>query len=286
MHGLFRMMMATLLAVMPAALAAAPQRIVSLHMCADQYLIALADPGQIAALTSYARDPAMSYYAERAKAFRTTQRSAEEIVALKPDLVVGVPWRQRHSLDLLAKSGVPMIDVPRADSLADTEEAITAVAQAVGHPERGRALIASIRVRLAGFGTPPGRGRVAAYYQRRGYLTGTGTLMDEIMQRVGLVNLAGRLDKSKLSRLSVEEMAMTRPDFLIMDSATARVADKGTEMMHHPVLDLAVPAMHRLYIPQALTLCGGPAYPEAVEVMAAQIRAADRVRRSGGRTSR
>ena len=286
MHGLFRIMMAGLLAAMPVGLAAAPQRIVSLHMCADQYLIALADPGQIAALTIYARDPAMSYYAERAKAFRTTRRSAEEVAALKPDLIVGVPWRQRHSLDLLDRSGVRMIDLPKADGLASTEETITAIAEAVGHPERGRALIASIRARLAGLGTPPGRGRIAAYYQRRGFLTGTGTLMDEMMGRAGLVNLAGRLDKSKLSRLSVEELAIARPDFLIVDASTARVADKGTEMMHHPVLDRAIPPAHRLYIPQALTLCGGPAYPEAVEMIAAQIRAADRVTRSGERMSR
>src|SRR3546814_19390119 len=66
----------------------------------------------------------------------------------------------------------------------------------------------------------PGKGRVAAYYQRRGYMTGTGTLIDELMTRLGLVNLAGQLGKPPLSQLSLEEMVAAEPDFLIVESAT------------------------------------------------------------------
>jgi len=39
-----------------------PQRIVSTNLCADQYLIALADKSQIAGLTLFARDPSLSFY--------------------------------------------------------------------------------------------------------------------------------------------------------------------------------------------------------------------------------
>lgn len=265
---------------------AQPRRIVSLNLCADQYLIALADPGQIAALTQYSRDPAMSYYAERARSLPISTRSAEEVLMLRPDLVVGVPYRQREALAPLKARGVPIIDLPKKDGLAGIEESIRIVAEAIGHPERGHALTASIRARLPRLGPSPGRGRVAAYYQRRGYLTGAGTLVDEMMRRVGLVNLAAKLELPSLARLSVERMAMARPDFLIMESATTRLTDRGSEMMRHPLLDRAVPPAHRLYIPQALTVCGGPAYPEAVERLAAQVRSADRIMRSGGRRSR
>lgn len=266
--------------------APAPRRIVSMNMCADQYLIALADPGQIAGLTQWARDPDLSYYADRARALPITRRTAEEILMLRPDLVVGAPFRQRSALTSLKRRGVRMIDLPKKDGLAGTEETITLIAKAVGHPERGRALIASIHARLARLGPPPGQGRVAAYYQRRGYLTGTGTLVDEMMRRVGLVNLAVRMKLPPLSRLSVEQMALARPDFLIMESAAAHVTDQGTEMLHHPLLDRAVGPAHHIHIPQALTVCGGPAYPEAVERLAGAIRAADRITRSGGKMSR
>ena len=82
---------------------------------------------------------------------------------------------------------------------------------------------------LAGL-SKPGRGRVAAYYQRRGYMTGTGTLIDELMGRVGLVNLARKRGKPPLSQLSLEEMVAAEPDFLIVESATDVVTDQGSEM--------------------------------------------------------
>ena len=275
-----------LIAFASTASATQPKRIVSLNLCADQYLIALADPDQIAALTQYSRDPAMSYYAERARSLPISTRSAEEVLMLRPDLVVGVPYRQREALAPLKARGVPIIELPKKDGIVGIEETIRIVAEAIGHPERGRALTASIRARLARVGSPPGKGRIAAYYQRRGYLTGAGTLVDEMMRRVGLVNLAVKLDLKTLSRLSIEQMAMARPDFLILESASTRTIDRGTEMLNHPLLDRAVPPNRRLVLPQALTVCGGPAYPEAVEMLAAQVRAADRITRSGERTSR
>ena len=71
-------------------------------------------------------------------------------------------------------------------------------------------------------------------------------------------------------------MALAHPDFLVMESATARVTDQGTEMLHHPLLDRVVSPAHRLYIPQALTVCGGPSYPQALELLAERLRDADR----------
>ena len=257
----------------------APRRIVSLNMCADQLLVALADPGQIAALTEWARDPHLSAVADRAQAFAFTHRSAEEVLALHPDLVIGAPARTKAVLAPLKAQGVRMVELPRGEGVAGIEQSITTVAAAIGHPARGTRLIARMRGDLARIGTAPGRGRVAAYYQRQGYLTGTGTLVDDMMRRVGLVNLAGTLGRSALSKLSLEEMALARPAFLVMDSGTRAVADRGPAALHHPLLDAAVPVERRLYVPQALTVCGGPDYPRAVALLADQVRAADAVRR-------
>lgn len=262
-------------AAAPSAGGAPPRRIVSLNLCADPLLLATADPDRIVALSRYARDPTMAQQAVRAQDFPSTGGSAEEVLALRPDLVLAGGPRRSVVRDLLARQGVRVVDMPRQESLAGVKKAITVVARAVGHPERGRAEIARLDARLAAVGPPPGRGRTAAYYQRRGYLTGTGTMMDELFERVGLVNLADRLHRPALSHVSVEEMAIARPDFLVMESATARIMDQGTEMLHHPVLDRAVPPSRRLYIPQALTVCGGPAYADAVETLARDIRASD-----------
>ena len=156
--------------------------------------------------------------------------------------------------------------MPPAESYPAIVDQIRIVAAAVGHKERGEQLIARMNADLVRI-VPPGNGRVAAYYQRRGYLTGTGTLIDDLMHRVGLRNLAATLGKPVLSRVSIEEMVVARPDYLIVESATDRVADQGTEMLHHP----ALANIARLRVPEAWTVCGGPAYVLAAQSLAAQL---------------
>ncbi|MDI1296232.1 MAG: ABC transporter substrate-binding protein [bacterium] len=248
--------------------APAPRRIVSLNVCTDQDIVALADPAQIAALSSYARDPELSAAAGKARAFRLLRRPSEESLAIRPDLLVG------YLLGGGAIVGAPpgrwtTLGLTSAESYGAILDQIRQVAVAVGHPERGDALIAQMQRDLA---TLPRarRGGIAAYYQRRGYMTGTGTLVDDLMRRVGLTNLAARLGKPALAQVPLEQMIAARPDWLIVESATDRVVDQGTEMLHHPILN----TIPRLRLPQAWTVCGGPAYAQAARSLVAQLNAA------------
>lgn len=243
-----------------------PRRVVSLNLCADQLVLALADRDQIAGLTRNAADRDMSAEAARTRGLRILTNSAEEILAIDPDLVIGMPARRSAAMGVLQGRHYATLDLKAAESLTQIEASIRRTAAALGHPQRGQALIAGMRRDLAGV-PRLGNGKVAAYYQRRGFMTGTGTLVDELMGRAGLVNLAAKLDKSALSQVSIEEMVAARPDYLIVESATDRVTDQGTEMLHHP----ALAGIPRISLPQAWTVCGGPAYVLAARAIAHQI---------------
>ncbi|KTE04562.1 iron ABC transporter [Sphingopyxis sp. H038] len=258
----------------PAKAPAVPQRIVSINLCADQLVLALADREQIAGLTKNATDIEMSGEAARAHGIPLLSNSAEQILAIEPDLIIGMPASRSAALRALPKHTYPLLDLATANTVDEIYTSIRETAAAVGHPERGTALIARMERELAGL-RKPGKGRVAAYYQRRGYMTGTGTLIDELMTRVGLVNLAGKLGKPPLSQLSLEEMVAAEPDFLIVESATDKVTDQGSEMLHHPALK----GIPRISVPQAWTVCSSPAYSQAARSMAAQIARID-----GGRS--
>ena len=258
----------------PVKAPAVPQRIVSINLCADQLVLALADRGQIAGLTKNATDVEMSGEAAKARGIPLLSNSAEQILAIEPDLIVGMPASRSAALRALPRQDYPLLDLATANTLDEIYTSIRETAAAVGHPERGNALIARMQGELAGL-PKPGKDRVAAYYQRRGYMTGTGTLIDEMMTRVGLVNLAGELGKPPLSQLSLEEMVAAEPDFLIVESATDVVTDQGSEMLHHP----AIKDIPRISIAQAWTVCGSPAYTQAARSMAAQI-----ARHDGGRS--
>ena len=254
----------------PAKAPAVPQRIVSINLCADQLVLALADRSQIAGLTKNATDVEMSGEAAKARGLPLLSNSAEQILAIEPDLIVGMPASRSAALRALPEQTYPLLDLDTANTLDEIYTSIRQTAVAIGHPARGDALIARMRGELAGL-QKPGKGRVAAYYQRRGYMTGTGTLIDELMTRVGLVNLAGKLGKPPLSQLSLEEMVAAEPDYLIVESATDKVTDQGSEMLHHPALK----DISRISVPQAWTVCGSPAYTQAARSMAAQIMRLD-----------
>nr|WP_246623599.1 ABC transporter substrate-binding protein [Sphingomonas colocasiae] len=245
-----------------------PQRIVSLNLCADQYLLELADRDQIAGLTRNADDPEMSAAAAKAAGLNIMGTSAEQLLVLDPDLIIGIPAKRGSMMAAVAQRDYTVLDLKSAASYADIVAQIREVAAAVGHVGRGEALIARMDRDLAALPRAKSAG-VAAYYQRRGYMTGTGTLIDDVMTRTGLTNLAARLDKPALSQLSLEEMVAARPDYLIVESATDRVTDQGTEMLHHPALK----DIPRLSIPQAWTVCGSPAYVQAARGLAEQIAA-------------
>ncbi|MFP5431672.1 MAG: ABC transporter substrate-binding protein, partial [Alphaproteobacteria bacterium] len=44
--------------------------------------------------------------------------------------------------------------------------------------------------------------------------------------------------------------------------------DQGTEMLHHPALR----SIPRIAIPQAWTVCGGPAYVQAAQAIARAVK--------------
>jgi iron complex transport system substrate-binding protein len=85
----------------------APRRVASLNACLDAMLVHLADRSQIAALSHYARDEHSSTVAATAKTLPFTWESAEEIIALEPDLVLA----SKHSA-LATRNALKRLHVP------------------------------------------------------------------------------------------------------------------------------------------------------------------------------
>jgi iron complex transport system substrate-binding protein len=251
------------LLVSASSLQAAPRHIASLNLCADQYLVTLADPDQIAGLTRLSHMARISPIAAQAARYPTIGSSAEALLVANPDLLL-TGWPGQADAAIRAGLRAQVLVIPPANSYADIVAQVRLVANAVGHPERGEAMIRRMNAALAAM-PKTGRNRVAADYQRRGYLSGAGTLMDDMMRRVGLVNLATRLGLPPLSNLSLERFVVSRPDFLITGGEVA--SDLGSAMLDHP----AIKSIPRLYLPGSLVDCGGPTYPQAVRTLSDQL---------------
>ena len=262
-----------------AAAAEAPKRIVSINMCADELLLALADPGQIVGLSPFAADPAMSFLADKALNYRHDVASAEAVVGLDPDLVLANDFNDPATLAMLTRLGYRLerIDAPRSIDQSIAE--IRKVAALVGHPERGAALVAKIEAALkAARAAAKGRPHpTAVVYQRRGYVTGGDTLTGELLSIAGFRNDGGALAGKTGGFVSLETLVANHPDTIVVTTPDPRAVDQGNALLTHPALVALYPRARRIVLPQRLTVCGGPSLPAA---LARVTREAVRVERN------
>ncbi|HVY20096.1 MAG TPA: ABC transporter substrate-binding protein [Bauldia sp.] len=255
------------------ALAGTPQRIVSINLCADELLLTLADPGQIAGLSVYATDPTLSFTADAAKAFRHDAASAETVVGLKPDLVLAGRYTKRATRDMLDRLGYRVELLDAAKSIADSEKIIRQVAALVGHPERGQTMIAGIEAaRTRAAAAAPSGHPTAAIYQRRGYVTGGDTLSGELLAIAGFQNDGAPLAGNSGGFVPLERIVASPPDYIVVAASTRRAEDQGSALLAHPALAALYPPEKRIVLPEKLTVCGGPSLPAALDWLASEAK--------------
>jgi iron complex transport system substrate-binding protein len=240
------------------AATAAPRRIVSFNICADQLVVALADPGQIAGLSPYAADPTLSAVAEEARAFRRIAWHAESTIPLDPDLVLVGPRDRSATQRLLSALGFRVVEVDFVSTIAAARAQIAQVAALIGHPERGAALVARLddaRGRLAG--VPKPKASTALLVERSGYTEGPASLAAGLIAEAGLRPPAGA-PAGMGGYVSLESLIVMRPDLLVLHSLVEEPHDQGSMYLTHPALKALYPPSRRIVLPGRYTLCGGP----------------------------
>jgi iron complex transport system substrate-binding protein len=231
-----------------------PRRVASFNVCADQLVIALADPGQIVALSPNARDPAISVVTEQAAKYPLLGRTAETMVPLKPDLVLVGPWDRPLTQRMLHVLGFNLVTVPLVNDVPKGIAQIREIAKLLGHPERGEALIAEIeaaRKRLAA--APRPKSSSAMLVGNGGYTVGPESLAAALMREAGLVPPAGA-PGGYGGYVPLEQLVMLRPDFLVMASIIETPDGQGTLYLTHPALRALYPRAKRIVLPSRYTL--------------------------------
>lgn len=244
---------------------AAP-RIASINVCTDQLVMALADPAQIAGLSPYARDPESSWLAERAKAFRRLSGEAEDVLMLRPDVVVAAPFTRRATRAMLKRQTVRVVEFPVAQSLDDVRNNLRLMGEVAGHPERASAEIARFDAALQ-------RARAAAARQplrvlavsRRGWITGQHSLLGALLAAVGLDNVADQLGVAAGGYQPLEAIIRLKPDVIVVSDEGRAAEDQGQAFVLHPALERLYPPDKRIVIPDRLTVCDGPSLTEALD---------------------
>jgi iron complex transport system substrate-binding protein len=259
--------------LVPAALSAAgiPKRIVSLNLCTDELVLRLADRANIASITWLSKDAISANVVDLAADVPVNHGLAEEIIPLDPDLVVAGTFTARTAVAMLKATRFPVTEFGVAHDVADVRSGIRKMAALVGEPARGEALVASFDERLAEIGTPaPGRRPTALVFNANGFTVGAGTLVDDIMSRAGLDNVAAHMKLGNYSQLPLEIAVRSDVDILIISARRDGPPSLATALLDHPVLSKLGPKTHIVVLPTNLWSCGGPEVAEAI----ARLRAA------------
>jgi iron complex transport system substrate-binding protein len=277
MRSVLRALLGSALVVAATAAAAVepPRRVVSINLCTDQLAIALADPAQIVALSHLARVREVSFLSDRAKAFPWLRGVAEEVLKVEPDLVLAGAFSPYATRALLAKHSVRIEIFAPVTTVAEARAEIMRAAELLGHPERGAGLVAEIDRALAGAGSQQTRPITALQLQRRGFVSGSETLVADLMRRLGIANAADKLGLASVDRVSLEAVLKLQPDMLILQHEERAPPDQGAALLAHPALAVAVPPERRAFLPYNEITCAGPALPAAIGTL---TKGFDRVR--------
>jgi iron complex transport system substrate-binding protein len=250
---------------------AAPRRVVSFNLCADQFVVGLADPEQIAGLSPYATDPGLSVAADKARPFRKADWQAESTILLEPDLVLVGPNDRSITRRMLISQGLRVVETGFVSDLESARKQIRELAALLGHPERGEKLLGELeraRSRLAA--AAPKGGRTALVVERGGYTQGPASLAATLLAEAGFKPPAGA-PAGYGGFIPLEKFLVLKPDIVFLKDPPSAATDQGAMFLVHPALRDLYPPDRRVALPTRYTMCGGPALVAALDYMADEI---------------
>lgn len=249
---------------------AAPKHIVSFNLCADQLLVALADPEQIAGLSPYATNAALSVVAKEATKYPRLDWNTESVVSLAPDLILSGP-SDRPTRAILGATGLRVVEVGLISDLAAARQQARDIGALIGHPERGEALARALEQaeqKLAAVAFKPPR--TASVVQRAGWTEGPQSLVSAMLTVAGL-RPPQHAPAGFGGYVSMEQLLVDGPDILVLQDPPREAADQGALFITHPALLAKYGPKRRIDMPSRYALCGGPALVQGLDFLRAAI---------------
>lgn len=251
---------------LPAA-ADAPRRVVSINLCTDQLAMMLAGPGQLVSVSVLASEVQSSSMVAEAAAYPANHGQAEEVFLMQPDLVLAGSYTALATVDLLKGLGIPVVQVPPADSLDEAVEQVRIVGRALGQEVRAEAVAKAFADGIAA-ARVTGDSHPAAFYHPNGYTTGQGTLANEVMELTGFHNIAATAGVTGGGVLPLERLVMAGPE-LIVTSEPYPGASRAEEILSHPALGAVEAGAGARLTSDADWVCGTPHLLRAIARMGA-----------------
>jgi len=208
-------------------LAGPAQRVVALAPSNTEILFAVGAGKQVVG-----RDDFSDYPAEAAslpKIGSLDKQNTEQIVALKPDLVLAAEINSQEQVKALTDLGLTVYYLSNPKTLEDMYTNLEIIAKLTGHEQETATLIDSLKTRVAAVDEKIKTAAIkpVVFYEldstdpAKPWTAGTGSFVDALITRAGGVNLtsaAGITDA--YPQVSVEQIVSADPDLILLGDAT------------------------------------------------------------------
>jgi iron complex transport system substrate-binding protein len=247
-------------------------RLVSMNVCTDQLLLTLADPEQILGLSRFSRDGWQSQAGDISR-YPVLSGGAEDVLLIRPDIVVASAFDKRSTRELLKAKGLRLAELAVPKTLDEARQQIREAGDITGHPDRAATEIARLDAALArARRAVSGRHYRVLPLSRRGWVAGSDSFVGSLLGETGLRSAAGDLGFAFGGFASLEAIVNLRPDFIVVSQAGDAARDDGQAFLLHPALERFYPLEKRIVIPERMTECGGVLLADALDALTAEVK--------------
>lgn len=262
-HLMAALASAAALLVAGSADAEAPTRVVSMNLCTDQLAMLLADEGQLLSVSHIAFDPLASPMVEAAAAYEKNHGQAEEIFAMRPDLVLAGVYSDPYTVGLLRRLGVDVVQFPLETDFDGIRANMLKMGEVLGQVDAAQRLVAQFDADLAALG-PNGEERPSALlHYANNYTSGDKSLAHQILLAAGFANATTEAGIEVAGSVPLERLVLLMPD-LVISGQPYPGASRAEEVLDHPALRVLQQKQSGATLTDAEWVCGTPFVLRAV----------------------
>lgn len=245
-------------------------RVMSLNVCTDQLVLALAKPERIVSLSMLSDDPDFSYLRAEARAFPKNAGVAEEVLIARPDVVVTGTYSLHNTTQLLRHLGMRVEEFGYTQTLDTIPGDIRRMGAILGQQARAETMASAFESELTALTLHAETPRpTAIIFGQNGVATGAGTLADSVLSAAGFRNLAAERGLSGLAPYPLELLVIDRPDVVLLSARIEGAPALADQVTRHPAISASGAVAATGVVPRGSWGCGGPFTLEAVRALRA-----------------
>lgn len=219
----------------------------TLAISSDSIVMGLGQADKLVAVSHLADDPVSSNIVEQAKKIKEKVKdpSAEQILALKPDVVFAYDWSDMERVNNLRNLGINVVVLKGPATIADIKQNVRTIASALHITKQGEELVQQMDAKLAQV-----KQQVADLHLKQpkklvlvSLMTsygGEGCIFDDMCKEAGVINGVSAAGIKNGQQITKEMLVKINPDLLIMpvynDHGNFNIDKYNKEFLEDPSL--------------------------------------------------